>query len=98
MRAGLALLFVAVMSVPAFAQPRQPGHGLEEAAVSALPCEVIAASAPDGIAQRRGCCSWHGGVCGCSGWRVVCCDGRLSPSCLCKDGRPEPAPLASHTE
>ncbi|ACH39023.1 hypothetical protein Gbem_2010 [Citrifermentans bemidjiense Bem] len=32
---------------------------------------------------RRGCCSWHGGVCGCSGGSVVCCDGSYSPSCTC---------------
>jgi hypothetical protein len=32
---------------------------------------------------RSGCCSWHGGVCGCdhSTGRVICCDGTLSPSC-----------------
>lgn len=34
--------------------------------------------------ERRGCCSHHGGVCGCSsGGRAVCCDGSLSPSCGC---------------
>lgn len=33
--------------------------------------------------ERRGCCSWHGGVCGCSDGRVVCCDNTLSPSCGC---------------
>lgn len=32
---------------------------------------------------QSGCCSWHGGVCGCSGGRKVCCDGSLSPSCGC---------------
>jgi hypothetical protein len=32
---------------------------------------------------RRGCCSWHGGVCGCQGGRVLCCDGTLSPTCRC---------------
>ena len=32
---------------------------------------------------RRGCCSHHGGVCGCSGGRAVCCDGTYSPSCGC---------------
>jgi hypothetical protein len=32
---------------------------------------------------RRGCCSHHGGVCGCSGGRAACCDGTLSPSCGC---------------
>lgn len=32
---------------------------------------------------RRGCCSHHGGVCGCADGRSVCCDGQLSPSCGC---------------
>lgn len=33
---------------------------------------------------RRGCCSHHGGVCGCSSdGRAQCCDGALSPSCGC---------------
>lgn len=34
---------------------------------------------------RSGCCSWHGGVCGCNQAldRIVCCDGSLSPSCTC---------------
>jgi hypothetical protein len=32
---------------------------------------------------RRGCCSHHGGVCGCQGGRTVCCDGSYSPSCGC---------------
>jgi len=32
---------------------------------------------------QRGCCSWHGGVCGCQGGRIVCCDGGFSPSCGC---------------
>jgi hypothetical protein len=32
---------------------------------------------------RSGCCSWHGGVCGCEDGRAVCCDGTLSPSCGC---------------
>lgn len=31
----------------------------------------------------QGCCSWHGGQCGCASGRVVCCDGNLSPSCGC---------------
>ena len=34
-------------------------------------------------AEQRGCCSWHGGVCGCRGGRTACCDGSLSPSCRC---------------
>ncbi|HEY4012214.1 MAG TPA: hypothetical protein VGM06_02655 [Polyangiaceae bacterium] len=34
---------------------------------------------------RRGCCSHHQGVCGCSAQahRLVCCDQQLSPSCKC---------------
>jgi len=36
------------------------------------------------FANRQGCCSHHGGVCGCShSGRAVCCDGSLSPSCGC---------------
>ncbi len=40
----------------------------------------------DPAEQRRGCCSHHGGVCGCdsSTGRIVCCDGTLSPSCMCR--------------
>ena len=36
---------------------------------------------------RRGCCSWHGGVCGCDDAtdRIVCCDGTYSPSCRCSE-------------
>jgi hypothetical protein len=34
-------------------------------------------------ASLRGCCSRHGGVCGCSAGRVACCDDALSPSCDC---------------
>ena len=33
--------------------------------------------------KQRGCCSWHGGVSGCSNGRVVCNDGTYSPSCTC---------------
>lgn len=33
--------------------------------------------------EGRGCCSWHGGQCGCTGGRIVCCDGSYSPSCGC---------------
>jgi len=33
--------------------------------------------------EHQGCCSHHGGVCGCSGDRAKCCDGNLSPTCGC---------------
>lgn len=34
-------------------------------------------------AERRGCCSHHGGVCGCGGQKYKCCDGTMSPTCAC---------------
>ena len=37
----------------------------------------------DTDANRSGCCSHHGGVCGCSFGSVTCCDGSTSPSCGC---------------
>ncbi len=39
---------------------------------------------PISVNAQRGCCSWHGGVVGCSpDGRQVCSDGTLSPSCTC---------------
>ena len=35
------------------------------------------------LLARSGCCSWHQGACGCSGSRQLCCDGTLSPTCMC---------------
>ena len=34
---------------------------------------------------KRGCCSYHSGVCGCNGSTGMqrCCDGSDSPSCQC---------------
>lgn len=37
-----------------------------------------------GVVQTQGCCSTHGGVCGCKNGRYQCCDGTESPSCGCK--------------
>lgn len=98
MRVQLILLSLVLMtSLPVFAEPLEPGQSLGDVFVSAPACEASAGTLPGTLAQR-GCCSWHGGVCGCYGSRVVCCDGRLSPSCTCKDGLPEPGPLASNAE
>ena len=56
------------------------------AAVEQKQCEPV----KDTVVQS-GCCSWHGGVCGCSGGRALCCDGTPSPSCGClKDDIKEP--------
>ncbi len=45
--------------------------------------QLIASNSSLDELQRSGCCSWHGGVCGCSNGRAACCDGTLSPSCGC---------------
>lgn len=37
----------------------------------------------NGRIYGQGCCSWHGGECGCQDGRDVCCDGSFSPSCGC---------------
>lgn len=42
----------------------------------------------DELLAKSGCCSWHGGVCGCSDSRAKCCDGTLSPSCGCYGNMP----------
>ena len=36
------------------------------------------------LSTRRGCCSHHRGVCGCSLGVVRCCDGWLNSSCACR--------------
>jgi hypothetical protein len=46
----------------------------------APPAERATETAP---LPGQGCCSSHGGECGCRYGRVVCCDGSLSPSCHC---------------
>lgn len=49
--------------------------------------------ASDETLAKRGCCSHHKGVCGCSGGRASCCDGTLSPSCGCKADSPIAKPI-----
>ena len=56
---------------------RQPVQSAEENDIG------TSLTTPDIDPGRSGCCSWHGGVCGCSGGRALCCDGTLSPSCGC---------------
>lgn len=52
-------------------------------AVSASPLCSYRTFASEAEARQSGCCSWHGGVCGCANGRKKCCDGSLSPSCQC---------------
>ena len=45
---------------------------------------VIFLIIPVTVNAQRGCCSYHGGVAGCSeNGRTICRDGTLSPSCRC---------------
>lgn len=76
MRLVLSLSLAAVLLLPlqAFAVE------VPEASQASPP--VTVAGSPEDPA-RSGCCSHHGGVCGCSGVRAQCCDGSLSPSCGC---------------
>lgn len=39
---------------------------------------------------QSGCCSWNKGVCGCRRGRVLCCNGKISPSCRCNSAEEEP--------
>jgi hypothetical protein len=41
------------------------------------------AAPPDSGPDLRGCCSWHGGIAGCSFGVVTCVDGSRSPGCRC---------------
>ena len=53
-----------------------------------IDCEKIIKYGDKELIAKRGCCSWHGGVCNCgSKGRVICCDGTYSPSCTCKGGK-----------
>lgn len=51
--------------------------------VEADSCQNEESVSSDDQVARRGCCSHHGGVCGCGGIKLRCCDGTNSPSCGC---------------
>jgi len=72
MRVALAALALVVAVVPAASQ--SPQSMCDQLFRVGAPVEEIA---------KSGCCSWHGGVCGCRGGRAICCDGAASPSCGC---------------
>ena len=46
--------------------------------------ELLLLLFPLSVYAQRGCCSSHGGVCGCNKYGTqVCCDGTLSKTCRC---------------
>jgi len=80
--AAFAAAFWLTSSHIVIAEPTDD-HGQPLAAESCGP-----ATKGDETLAQQGCCSWHGGVCGCSGSRAACCDGTLSPSCSCNSDDP----------
>jgi len=45
---------------------------------------IMVSIIPNIVFAGRGCCSHHGGECGCSSYgRSICCDGTMSPTCTC---------------
>lgn len=88
---AFVLVLLAILSaVPASANDELLAR--VDNAVKGADYECGVASGPadvegEAVAQR-GCCSWHGGVCGCSWGRIVCCDGQYSPSCTCNTDFP----------
>jgi hypothetical protein len=79
------LLVSALLAPPVFAEPYPP------TADASLECLAAPADIQDAELPfvQAGCCYGNGGVCGCSAFGpVMCCDGRLSPTCMCRDGSP----------
>ena len=66
-----ALLCIVVVALALLISPG--GQSKKEIFSIGLPC----------VEAKSGCCSHHGGVCGCVGDNIQCCDGTLSPSCTC---------------
>ena len=72
----LLLSFVLVLSVNLSfaASSTEPPIGCSQSQLSnSLDIQIV----------QKGCCSHHGGVCGCSGGTAMCCDGNPSPTCGC---------------
>ena len=87
------LLFVLLSALMLAVSPQLIGADLSQSDVITTTisqtCEDLKQSgATAEQLARRGCCSWHDGVCGCSGGRIVCCDGSYSPSCTCNKSDP----------
>lgn len=84
-RHGVLIGIVAVVFITSFSPTLPhlssgPALALDSAMLGGQTCTATAFGEDP---ERRGCCSWHGGVCGCESGRAKCCDGTLSPSCGC---------------
>lgn len=75
-------MIVALVCNSSYATENKPLNASHDSIISSnLLC--MFSSKISGTISKSGCCSWHGGVCGCSGSRQQCCDGSLSPTCTC---------------
>src|SRR5215203_5518718 len=82
-------LSVLVTSVnPLWAASNYQYERTSQHARAALCREVATETKGHTVLAQQGCCSWHSGVCGCSGGRVTCCDGTTSPTCGCNSDEP----------
>ena len=84
----LAIVFISTcmtLSLCALANPTKTGSTSDCGPSSSSENESVELllAKLQGRAERSGCCSYHGGVCGCYGGRASCCDSTLSPSCGC---------------
>jgi hypothetical protein len=77
-----ALTSFALLVLVASSAQNNPVRDLQPG-IGRVPRAQSLRAAPKFELAGRGCCSWHGGECGCSGGRVVCCDGTFSPTCTC---------------
>lgn len=77
------ILFILLFTLSVFAQSE-----IKNEVQSCVDNNTTTAFSDSTTVEKRGCCSWHGGVRGCSGGTVVCNDGTYSPSCTCLGGQP----------
>ena len=80
-----SLLFAALVALFSFTASAYAGHVSESKAAKAP--VVYVSCDTRGRVYGQGCCSSHGGECGCQDGRDLCCDGALSPSCTCHSAR-----------
>ena len=84
MRACILATIVALAIVGALSFDTSPAGTAVAAVIAPQGPQSFPADA--GIEETKsGCCSHHGGVCGCDSGRghQLCCDGQDSPSCGC---------------
>ena len=84
-----ALSLLLALTLSSFAVANEVDISDSQVTISAQSCDELRTSGlTSDQLTKRGCCSWHDGVCGCSGGRQQCCDGSLSPSCTCNKQDP----------